>query len=72
MGYLKTTAAARKLGCSYYRLLYLLRTGKLDVAKDSSGDFIWSDFDLQKARDLLASMLERRSGRQAAVGVPPG
>jgi hypothetical protein len=67
MGYVKTSVAAKRIGCSYYQLTYLLRTGRIEVAKDSSGDFIWSDFDLQKAKDLLASMVERRSARQPAA-----
>jgi hypothetical protein len=66
MGYIKTTVAAQRLGCSPHQLMYLLRSGKIDVAKDSSGDYVWTDFDLQRARDVMTSMVERRSARQAA------
>jgi hypothetical protein len=46
--------------------MYLLRAGKLTVAKDTSGDYVWTDFDLQRARDVMASMVERRSARAMA------
>jgi hypothetical protein len=63
--YRKTTAAAAELGERYYTLLNLVRYQKVPApAKDSSGDFIWSDEDLERARIAL-----RTSRRARTAGV---
>ena len=52
----KSPVAARELGISYWRLIGLLRSGRLaPPAKDTSGDFLWSDTDMARAREALAS-----------------
>jgi hypothetical protein len=51
MNFRKTPVAARELGVAYWRLIGLLRYGKIDPpARDSSGDYIWTDEDLSRAR----------------------
>ena len=52
---LKTPAAARALGVTYWRLVSAIRCGRLaPPAKDSSGDFVWTEEDLERARAALA------------------
>jgi hypothetical protein len=52
--YRKTPVAARELGTTYHRLMGLLRFGKIDPpARDSSGDYVWTDADLERARAAL-------------------
>jgi hypothetical protein len=56
---LKSIAAARQLGITYYRLISLLRSQKLTPPqKDSSGDYLWSAADLEAARQAL--LVDRR------------
>jgi DNA-binding transcriptional MerR regulator len=51
---LKSTAAAEALGVPYYSLHYLVRSGKVPPpARDTSGDFVWTERDLQRARRAL-------------------
>ena len=51
---LKTKEAARQLGISYWHLISLLRSEKLQAPpKDSSGDFVWTEQDLDAARRAL-------------------
>jgi hypothetical protein len=58
----KTTVAARELGVPYYTLIGLLRYGKIEPpGRDSSGDYLWTDADLVRARQALAA------GRRKAV-----
>jgi hypothetical protein len=55
MGYLKTPAAARALKTTYHKLMGLIRFDKIaPPQRDSSGDFIWTDDDLERARRALA------------------
>jgi hypothetical protein len=64
--YHKTTAAARELGVPYHVLIGLIRYGRIDPpAKDSSGDFVWADADLERARQALAG--RSRPARQEAA-----
>jgi hypothetical protein len=50
----KTPAAARELGTTYHRLIGLLRFGKITPpGRDSSGDYVWSQRDLERARRAL-------------------
>jgi hypothetical protein len=59
----KSPTAAAELGVSYYRLIGLLRARKLrPPAKDSSGDYVWTDADMDAARQALLA-----TGRQKAV-----
>jgi DNA-binding transcriptional MerR regulator len=54
--YLKTPVAARQLGITYHRLMGLIRFGKINPpARDSSGDYLWSDTDLERARLALTA-----------------
>ena len=60
MQFRKTPAAAKELGISYPTLIGLLRYGKLDPpSKDTSGDYIWTDADLTRARNALAKQRKR-------------
>jgi hypothetical protein len=64
MGIIKTPTAARQLAISYHRLIGLIRYGKIDPpGKDSSGDYVWTEADVERARRALADVAARR--RQA-------
>jgi hypothetical protein len=64
----KTPAAARELGVTVYRLHSLIRGGKLPPPqKDTSGDFIWTDADVDRARRAL-TLDRRRHAVPAAAG----
>jgi hypothetical protein len=66
MPYRKTPVAARELGISYSQLIGLLRYGKISPpGRDTSGDYIWTDKDLTRARAALAAM--RRPRLEAAA-----
>jgi hypothetical protein len=70
-GYLKTPVVARELGVGYWRLLGLLRSGKINPpVKDSSGDYLWSARDLEAARAALGIDHRRRGGAGAAAPGP--
>jgi len=59
---LKTTIAARELGISYSRLMSLLRADKFPSPhKDSSGDYLWSQQDLEEAKQALSIDRRRKS-----------
>jgi hypothetical protein len=63
--YRKTTRAAAELGKTYMQLYALIRYGKIPTPeRDSSGDLIWSDADMARARQALA-LLEKRRKRPA-------
>jgi hypothetical protein len=63
MPYRKTPAAARELGVSYETLYGLLRYDKMaPPGRDTSGDYVWTDADLDRARRALAQ--SRRRGRK--------
>jgi hypothetical protein len=52
----KTTVAVRELGTTYHKLIGLLRFNKIPAPlRDSSGDYLWSDEDLERARHALAA-----------------
>jgi DNA-binding transcriptional MerR regulator len=64
MAYRKTPIAARELGISYSQLIGLIRYGKIaPPERDTSGDYIWTDADLDRARAAFAS--KRRPKREA-------
>jgi hypothetical protein len=63
----KTPAAARELGITYHRLIGLIRFAKIKPpVKDSSGDYIWADADLKRARDALTTDKVRREVSHAS------
>lgn len=65
MGFFKTTTVADQLGVPYYRLFDLLRSRQIaPPAKDSSGDYVWTEADVERARAAIQARLRRR----AAVG----
>jgi hypothetical protein len=73
MTYQKTPAVADQLGISYSRLINLLRTRRLDPPqKDTSGDYVWSPEDVERARQVLAATPARdsRSAAQSGDAVP--
>jgi hypothetical protein len=58
----KTPVAARVLEVPYYKLIGLLRDGKIAAPpRDSSGDYWWGEEDLAAARQALARRQQRRS-----------
>jgi hypothetical protein len=64
MPYLKTAEVARKLGVNYCVIIAGLRNGKFPPpAKDSSGDYVWTPADVDRARQGIT--LDRR--RRVAV-----
>lgn len=61
MPYRKSPAAAKELGISYYQLIGLLRSDRLaPPEKDSSGDYVWTDGDLERARQALRAGRRRK------------
>jgi hypothetical protein len=64
MNYRKTPVAARELGVPYWCLIGLLRYGKIDPpARDSSGDYLWSDDDLARARQVIEERRRKEVAR---------
>jgi hypothetical protein len=63
--YRKTPVAARELGVPYHVLIGLLRYDKLEPpGRDSSGDYIWLDSDMERARRALSAGRRRPGGRE--------
>lgn len=61
----KTPVAARELQTSYHKLFSLVRFNKITPPeRDSSGDYVWSDDDLARAREALKIDLRRRKAVQ--------
>ena len=59
---LKTKSAAARLGATVEQLLACIYHGKLaPPGKDESGDYIWFDSDIERARAALA--VDRRRKR---------
>jgi hypothetical protein len=52
---LKTPAAARAIGTTYHRLIGLIRFAKLNPLplRDSSGHYVWTPADLDRARQAM-------------------
>ncbi len=66
----KTGFVWRKLGVPLSRLRSLFATGRLaPLEKDSSGDYIWSEADIEAARKALAVDRRRRGQRVQPAGV---
>jgi hypothetical protein len=65
--YRKTPKAALEVGegVTYMNLYNLIRNGKIPPPeRDSSGDFIWSDADIERARKALALRKRRKQNAQ--------
>jgi predicted site-specific integrase-resolvase len=61
MGNLTTRAVADHLGVPYYTLANLLRAGRMaPPTKNLSGDYVWSEADVERARAALAARRGRR------------
>jgi hypothetical protein len=61
MPYMKSRDVADLLGCPYYRLTDLLRSRKIPrPQKDSSGDYVWVDQDVTRARQALQECRQRK------------
>jgi hypothetical protein len=56
-------------GVTYYKLISALRSGKISPppAKDCSGDFAWTEADVERARQALARDLRKERGTRQAV-----
>ena len=64
----KTCEAARELGVTREKLTGLLRRGRIEPPeKDISGDYWWSDADLERARQALAVDLRRKGARREVL-----
>jgi hypothetical protein len=64
----KTPIAARELGISYHRLSFLIRSGHIRAPeKDTSGDYWWTDADLDGVRQYLEARDRRRAGAAQEV-----
>ena len=63
---MKTREAVAALSTTYHKLVSLVRFDKLNPPpqKDISGDFIWSEADLERARAALKVDRRRREHRQ--------
>lgn len=62
----KSPMAAKELGISFYHLHGLLRSDKITPPqKDSSGDYIWTDADVEGARKVLEEIARRKASRQS-------
>ena len=67
----KSRDVADHLGISYYALFELLRGRHLTPPeKDSSGDYVWTEEDVERARQALVSRRHkpRNRPRQEATG----
>ena len=66
--YRKTPVAAREVPAPYSRLMSLLRLNKIPAPiKDSSGDFLWSDEDIARAREAIRELDQRRQRKAVVV-----
>jgi hypothetical protein len=63
--FLKSSCVAKTLGIPYHRLFSLLRAGKLSPPrKDGSGDYVWVEADIGRAREALTVDRRRRDGKK--------
>jgi hypothetical protein len=70
MPFLKSAAAARTLGIRYHVLYALVRDGVVaEPPRDTSGDFVWREEDVEAARQALAA--RRRPSAAAAAQHDP-
>jgi hypothetical protein len=62
VSYRKTPAAARELNVPYHSLINLIRYGKITPPeRDTSGDYVWTDADLARARQALAAARRKKA-----------
>lgn len=60
----KTPEVCREIGVSYHQMCGAIRSGRLaPPTKDSSGDYQWSQADVDRARRVFAG---RRQPQEAA------
>jgi hypothetical protein len=65
MAFLKTPMAARQLGIGYTALMNLIRFDHVaPPEKDSSGDYVWTEGDLERVRQALARRKKRGRRRE--------
>jgi hypothetical protein len=58
---IKTSEVSRDMNIGYERLFSWIRTRKIAApAKDSSGDYCWSESDVEAARRVLAALNDRQ------------
>ncbi|MHB1422807.1 MAG: hypothetical protein ACYC3I_06355 [Gemmataceae bacterium] len=58
------------LGTTYWKLFGLIRGARIEPPqRDSSGDFIWLEEDLDRARIALAAPRKRQYKREEKVSV---
>jgi DNA-binding transcriptional MerR regulator len=63
---MKSGEVSRQLGVSYSKLVALLRENKIaPPAKEGSGQYVWGEDDVERARQALA---RRRGATVAAEG----
>jgi hypothetical protein len=59
----KTRDVAREIGVPYTLIYSRLRSGRLaPPGKDSAGDYVWTDADVERARKELADVARQRAG----------
>ena len=64
----KTRDVVRLLGVTISRLRWLLTAGKIPLpARDSSGDFVWSDEAIERARQALLTTRRRHARPESEV-----
>lgn len=56
----KTPVVAQMLGKTYHQVSGLVRFGRIRPLKDTSGDYVWSEQDVETARQILIGR-EKRS-----------
>jgi hypothetical protein len=67
--HLKTPEAAKQVGVSYHQLMNLIRFGKISrPARDSSGDYLWAQGDLDHAREVFSARRLERIGAASGPG----
>lgn len=58
----KTAIAAQRLGLPYTQLHSLIRNQKIEQPrKDTSGDYVWSERDLEAVRVAMTNGRQRRA-----------
>jgi hypothetical protein len=58
----KTSDVLRSLDCSYWQLINLIRGKKIPAPlKDASGDYVWRDEDVNRAREAMLNSRRKSS-----------
>ena len=58
----KTPVAAELLGITYMTLCGMIRRKQVQApSKDTSGDYVWSEADIGRARQVLAKRHQRKA-----------